>query len=91
MNLDKWNKLPADIQRIFLDAGKEIENELYTTVTKDDNDVRNELTKLLETKVLTKEEYAKWSQVGRLVWDHWAKQGPVFVEALNLARKITGK
>ena len=33
MNLDSWNKLPADIQQIFEDNivwyGKEIENELY--------------------------------------------------------------
>ena len=91
MNLDKWNKLPKDIQKLFLDTGKEIEDELYTTVDKADGDIRRQLTGLLETNVLTPQEYKRWSEVGRLVWDDWAKQGPEFVEALELAKKITGK
>ena len=91
MNLDKWNKLPKDIQELFIEVGKEIEDEMYLTVEREDLEVRKKLTGLLETNVLSPQEYKKWSEIARLVWDDWAKQGPEFEEALALARQITGK
>jgi TRAP-type C4-dicarboxylate transport system substrate-binding protein len=91
INLDKWNKLPKDIQKIMLDTGKEIEDEMYATVKDDDDQVRKQLRENLETYVLSPQEYARWSERARLVWEDWSKQGPEYVEALKLSREIIGK
>jgi TRAP-type C4-dicarboxylate transport system substrate-binding protein len=91
MNLDRWNKMPKDIQMLFLNIGKQIETELFQTTKAADDDVRKKLADLLEENLLSPDEYDKWSDIGQKVWNEWADQGVEYMKALNLAKKITGK
>ena len=91
INLDKWNSLPIDIQKIMVEVSKEIEDDLYDKIGRYDDEIREKLRGLLETYALPPDEYIRWAKKARPVWDDWAKQGSCYAEALELAKKIVGK
>ncbi len=64
MNLDKWNKMPADVQTVLLDAGKEMENWMRQNITQKTENAWAQLAKRTENKVyiVPKEDALKWNE-----------------------------
>jgi len=91
ISLKKWDSLPPDIQNLMLEVGEEVEDWLYEEVGKYDDEIRRKLSGLLETHSLPPNEYSRWVERAKSVWDEWAKKGPEYEQAVKLARQITGK
>jgi TRAP-type C4-dicarboxylate transport system substrate-binding protein len=92
MNLQRWNSLPPDIQKIMLAVGKEQEEKLYTVGEKYDKEVREKLRQLIKTTYsLPPQELKRWQERAKEIWSSWMKQGPLYVEAIELGKKIGGK
>lgn len=91
ISLKKWDSLPPDIQNLMLEVGEEVEDWLYEEVGKYDDEIRRKLSELLETHSLPPNEYSRWVERAKSVWDEWAKKGPEYEQAVKLARQITGK
>jgi TRAP-type transport system periplasmic protein len=91
-NLQRWNSLPPDIQKIMLDVGKEQEKKMYDVGEKYDQEVRAKLRQLIKTTyTLPPQELERWREKAMETWAAWAKQGPLYVEALELGKKIRGE
>lgn len=83
MNLDAWNKLSPDLQKVFLDVAKD--KALFDTQVKFTNDMTNEIRATAEKQygvkyfTLPKEEADKMYKMIDPVWDFYvnnnAKQG----------------
>lgn len=75
MNMDKWNALPKDVQKVFDDLGPE---QSAWTGTYMDNHVKDamawsEKTQGVKTFQLSKEEKAKWDKLLEPMTDKWIK------------------
>jgi len=75
MNLDTWNSLPSDIQKIFDDLspyGQELMNDGFNT---EDNNAKLAMEKAGNTIYsLSAEEKAKWEAATKPVIDAWTKE-----------------
>lgn len=92
INLQRWNSLPPDIQKIMLAVGKEQEEKLYSVGEKYDKEVREKLRQLIKTTYsLPPQELKRWQEKAKEIWSKWAKQGPLYIEAIELGKKIGGK
>lgn len=78
MNLKKWNKLPEDVQKIMLDAGKKKEAEVLAVSQGWDQKFTGALTEAGATvKPLPAETRKKIQAASRGIWEKWAKDlGP---------------
>jgi len=92
VNLPRWNSLPPDIQKVMLEVGKEEEKKLYALGEDYDKGVREKLREHIKTTYsLPPQELKRWQERAKETWTTWAKQGPLYVEAIELAKKIGGK
>ena len=64
MNLDKWNKLPPDIQKIFM----EIRDDSSVAFVKLNEKIDVEARKAIESKSKGKIEFVKWSEEDGAMW-----------------------
>jgi len=91
INLKRWNSLPPDIQKLMLQVGREKEDKLYSVGEKYDQEVRDKLRQnIKETYLLPPQELKRWRGKAEETWSDWAKQGPLYVEAIKLGKKIRG-
>ena len=93
VNLEKWNSLPPDIQKIMAESAAVTEKELLEIFnTELDQGV---YTRLKEWDVTIyqppEDELKRWEAITRPLWDWWAGQNPASLELLQCAFKITGK
>jgi len=93
MNLNAWNKLPADIQKIFLAAGREIELKYRNEVVEKENqDAFAKLQKAgVELVHPTQEEIAKCRELVKPVIEEWATKSKPSRELIDLANRERGK
>lgn len=92
INLQRWNSLPPDIQKIMLEVGKEQENKMYGVGENYDKEIRDKLRQFIKTTYsLPPEELKRWQERAKETWVTWAKQGPLYVEAIELGKRIGGK
>lgn len=104
MNIDKWNKLPPDIQKAIMSvsgmAGAEVVGDAtWGFDTKDDIVAAAEKSgKSLERVELDAGEYDKWKEIaGKPLWDKWVVEmkakglnaQKVLDAALNLVKKYS--
>jgi len=86
-NLNAWNELPKDIQKIMLDAGKEVAEGQTALATKE---IENTKTKLraagLEGISLSSDELARWREISKGIWNDWANQSPACAKLLEIAK-----
>ncbi|MFC1967423.1 TRAP transporter substrate-binding protein [Chloroflexota bacterium] len=92
MNLDAWNKLSPDIQKILLDAGKDAES-FYIDLNKGNDLGTLEKIKAhpkAELIVLTAEQRETWQNKLAHIWDivpdKYGEEGKKFVDALRSVR-----
>jgi TRAP-type C4-dicarboxylate transport system substrate-binding protein len=92
-NLNSWNKLPADIQKIMLDTGREIELKYRNGVVEKENaDALAALKKAgVEIVYPTPEEIAATTRLVKPVIDEWAKKSKWSKAIIDLAEKGRGK
>jgi TRAP-type C4-dicarboxylate transport system substrate-binding protein len=91
INLQRWNSLPPDVQKLMLEVGKQKEDKLYSVGESYDKEVRDKLQQLIKTTyILPPQEIKRWQERAKLTWAEWAKQGPLYVEAIKLGQKIRG-
>ncbi|MBU1904489.1 MAG: TRAP transporter substrate-binding protein [Proteobacteria bacterium] len=101
MNMDKWNALPKDVQKVFDDLGPE---QSAWTGTYMDNHVKDamawsEKTQGVKTFQLSKEEKAKWDKLLEPMTDKWIKDAEakglpakaIIKDIKDFARKYEGK
>ena len=74
INQDKWNTLPADVQKIFNDISKDCTNLSYTTIIKDTNEAvlkefSNSKVEVIELSAADKAEVRK---IQAAYADKWA-------------------
>jgi TRAP-type C4-dicarboxylate transport system substrate-binding protein len=85
-NLSAWNKLPKDIQKIMLDAGKEVAEDQSALAEKEIGDTQAKLSAAgLEGIGLPPDELARWQKISKGIWDEWAKQSPACARLLEIA------
>jgi TRAP-type C4-dicarboxylate transport system substrate-binding protein len=93
MNLNAWNKLPADIQKIFLTAGREIELKYRNEVVEKEN--KDAFAKLQKAGVElvhpTQEEINKCRKLVQPVIEEWANKSKPARELVDLANRERGK
>jgi TRAP-type C4-dicarboxylate transport system substrate-binding protein len=85
MNLDVWNKLPADIQKA-IESVTGIENAVLQARQYDrDTDPSLEICKKRKIPVITlsPQEIARWKQAAKPTWERWIKD----VEKKGISRK----
>jgi len=72
MNLDRWNELPADLQKIMIDAAKEEGKKVAEYLVKDEKKMF-ELVKSLniERIDLSSSEIQAYRKLTKTLWDTW--------------------
>jgi TRAP-type C4-dicarboxylate transport system substrate-binding protein len=84
-NLEAWNKLPPDVQKIMLDTGDEIFKG-PSTAAKEITDTKAVLLKAgLEAIALPPAEMARWKAVSESLWSDMGKGDAAFLELLKMA------
>jgi TRAP-type transport system periplasmic protein len=85
-NLDAWNKLPPDVQKIMLDTGEEI-FQTQKTAAKDIADTRAILDKAgLQMITLSPEEMQKWKAAAAPLWTSIGKGDPAYNQLVDIAK-----
>jgi TRAP-type C4-dicarboxylate transport system substrate-binding protein len=76
MNMDKWNKLPADIQKIIEGTLEPWEKKFHADALAEDKAVREKLLASPDHKVIdpTPAELALWTAKARPSHKVWIKQ-----------------
>lgn len=86
--LDKWQKLPPDVQNLFIEAGKKYEDSIKKALQYQDEKywpaIKKSNIKLIK---LTPEQEKQFKDTTLAVWEWWKKQLPPGVgeEAIKLA------
>jgi TRAP-type C4-dicarboxylate transport system substrate-binding protein len=88
-NLNSWNKLPPDIQKIMLDTGREIEKKYRKEVIdKEEADARAALIKQgVEMVIPTAQEIAVCRKLVKPIHDDWAAKSKYCKALFELAEK----
>jgi len=88
-NLQSWNKLPADIQKIMLETGREIEKKYRKEVIdKEEAKAREELIKQgVEIVTPSTEEVEICRKLIKPIQDEWAKKSKYCKALFELAEK----
>ncbi len=88
-NLNSWNKLPPDIQKIMLDTGREIEKRYRKEVIdKEEAKAREDLIKLgVEIVVPSSQEVEVCRKLIKPIIDEWAKKSKYCKALFDLAEK----
>jgi TRAP-type C4-dicarboxylate transport system substrate-binding protein len=73
-NLETWNKLPKDLQKIIKECALQIQQETRKVTRDEDQNYIRELKKVgAEIYTLPPAERARWAKVARPSWDEWIK------------------
>ncbi len=88
-NLQSWNKLPADVQKVMLDTGRELELKYRASVMDQENKECLEGLKKKGVEVIypTEKETAICTKLVRPIQDEWAKKSKPSKDLIDLARK----
>jgi len=88
-NLNSWNKLSPDIQKIMRDTGREIEMKYRTDVMEKENAAAKEglIKKGVEIVTPTKEEVALCRKLVKPIHDDWAAKSKYSKAIFDLAEK----
>ena len=88
-NLNSWNKLPPDIQKIMLDTGREMEMKYRKDVmVKENEDARAGLIKKgVEIIIPSAQEVAACFELVKPIHDEWAKKSKYCKALFELAEK----
>lgn len=75
MNLDKWNRLPPDVQKAMLEAGKKMQVWAIDLAAKKDKELWQRATQggMTITQLSAREE-ARWEEKAHQVWDWYVKR-----------------
>jgi len=86
MNLDKWNKLPKEVQDVMRDLGEKASESTLASGKAWETKFTDEMVKVggIVTRI-PPEERAKIKKVSQSLWDEWAqKNGPDAQRLLEL-------
>lgn len=84
MNLNKWNKLPKDIQDALISVGEEVTKEYFIEVEKTEIEYEKGLIDGgVEIYMLPEEELAKWKEPMQAIYDEWAQRSPACKEIMD--------
>ncbi len=84
-NEKEFNKLPADLQQLLVDKGREWMPKYRAAMTASDSSARKELAAQgMELREVTAEEHAALQKLVKPIWDEWvAKNGAVAKDMLE--------
>jgi TRAP-type C4-dicarboxylate transport system substrate-binding protein len=96
MNLKVWNRLPPDIQKVFIDLNPWLQQKMHrASLAASQEGVEQCIKNGSEVIALSKEEAAKLGKLTSPLADQWAKdkdaKGLPGTEILNFARGLIGK
>lgn len=74
MNLDTWNRLPKDIQKIILDVSKETEDRSLGWMKNYEDVSLAKLKEIGTVKILTNQELKEWGKPLKPVYEAWVKE-----------------
>ena len=90
VNVNFWNKLPADLQNIIMGAGDEAEKWVEDVCVKEQNDAIELIKKKSQAIILTPQETDPWELATQMVVQNYEKKGgpeiKAAVEELNRLR-----
>jgi TRAP-type C4-dicarboxylate transport system substrate-binding protein len=89
MNMNFWNKLPADIQKIMLEGNLEAEKFVQKMAKEKEDEALEILKKKTQLYVLPPDEASKWEKATTGVIDNYVKKGgPIVKEAVEELYRI---
>lgn len=89
INKDKWDTIPADLQKIMFDTGKEAQKHSMELMAESDEGSLDKLPGLgVKTYYLTPEERQVFVDSGEVLWDDFAAKGPDFKALVEILREL---
>jgi TRAP-type C4-dicarboxylate transport system substrate-binding protein len=80
INMNLWNKLPPDIQKIMLEGNRVAQKYSTELIQKDEADAIEILKKKTQLHVQIPDESAQWEKATRVDVDDYLKKGGTFVK-----------
>lgn len=85
-----WDKLTPEQQQVIMEVSEELEEFVFKATKEDDARVADLFAeKGVKVHDMTKEEYMKWKEAAKPVWENFAKEVEGGQELIDLAQKVT--
>ena len=90
INQKVWDAMPADLQKVVMDAAAEFRENYYKWITDQDKSAVNELFKNTTTH-FSPEDMKQMTQAALTVWDEEAAKSPANLEAVEIIKEAARK